>query len=158
MQNTKDALRDIPQVDRILQNEEIEKFIPLISRGIVLKIVRKEIELFRENIKKGKNTEKEDLITSIIEKCGAKRLERLQRVINGTGVVIHTNLGRSPISKEILKELYETLPGYSNLELNIPAAKRGKRGGFAEELICCLTSCEDALIVNNNASSLFLIF
>ena len=78
-------------------------------------------------------------------------------MINSTGVIIHTNLGRTPISKKILSDLAENLSGYTNLEFHLPTQKRGKRGGFAEELVCDLTGAEDALIVNNNASSVFLI-
>ncbi|MDY6970492.1 MAG: L-seryl-tRNA(Sec) selenium transferase, partial [Spirochaetota bacterium] len=122
-----------------------------------VKIIRDEIKLFRDKVKNGQSPEIEVLISSIITKCKRKKLEKLQRVINGTGVIIHTNLGRAPISKDILERLIETLTGYCNLEIYLPTGKRGKRGGFAEELICTLTNSEDALIVNNNASSLFLI-
>ena len=84
-------------------------------------------------------------------------MHKLQRVINGTGVIIHTNLGRSPLGDKIFNNLKKSLSGYCNLEIDLTTGKRGKRGGFAEELICSITSAEDALIVNNNASSVFLI-
>ena len=153
----KNVLKNIPQVERIFQSDDISKFIPIIGRGIVTGIIKKEVELFRENLKNNQNLEIENLFSSIIHRCSVKELEKLQRVINGTGVVIHTNLGRSPISKDILQSLQESLSGYCNLELYLPTGRRGKRGGFAEELICELTSAEDALIVNNNASCVFLI-
>ncbi|MCP4134892.1 MAG: L-seryl-tRNA(Sec) selenium transferase [bacterium] len=157
MEEKNNILRNIPQVEKLLQNEEIERFIPLIGHSITANIIRKEIESFREDILAGGNLSIEDLTASIVERCSLKKLERLQRVINGTGVIIHTNLGRSPISSQILKNLEENLTGYCNLEFHIPTKKRGKRGGMAEELLCNLTGAEDALIVNNNASSVFLI-
>ncbi|MDY6934402.1 MAG: L-seryl-tRNA(Sec) selenium transferase [Spirochaetota bacterium] len=157
MRKNKNELRDIPQVEKLLQIDEIDRYIPLIGRSIVIKSIREEIELFREGLKENKNLETSDLISSISNKLNRKKSEKLQRVINGTGVLIHTNLGRAPISKRILENLQDALSGYCNLELNLPTGKRGNRGGFAEELICDLTNAEDALIVNNNASSLFLI-
>ncbi len=157
MENIEEILRKIPQVEKLLQNEEISRFIPQLGRGIVINIIREEIRFFRENFEKGNDLEIENLLVSIIETCNAKRFEKLQRVINATGVIIHTNLGRAPISEELLNSLRETMSAYCNLELQLLTGKRGKRGGFAEELVCSLTSAEDALIVNNNASAVFLL-
>ena len=150
-------LRNIPQVEKLLQIDDIKKFIPVIGHPFTVKIIRNETDSFRSKIQSGENFSESDLIKKIISACESKCLEKLSRVINGTGVILHTNLGRSPISSEILDNLKNTLSGYCNLEYNIPSQKRGKRGGFAEELICELTGAEDALIVNNNASSVFLI-
>jgi L-seryl-tRNA(Ser) seleniumtransferase len=150
-------LRNIPQIEILLNKEEISFFIPKIGRNIVTKIIRDEIDQFRKNISNNKNHSIEDLISSIITKCTIKNLKKLQRVINGTGVIIHTNLGRSPISEKIFEKLKDSISGYCNLEYELHGQKRGKRGGFVEELIADLTSAEDALIVNNNASSVFLI-
>ncbi len=157
MENLENILKQIPQVEKILQSEKISEFIPQLGKGIVVNIIREEIKLFREQFDKDQEIDIEGLMSSIIESCVRKRREKLQRVINGTGVVIHTNLGRSPISEELLLGLSKKLSGYCNLELDLPSGKRGKRGGFTEELICALTSAEDALIVNNNAASVFLI-
>jgi len=157
MINKEDFLRNIPQVEKILQLKDIKKYTLILSRGIILKIIKEEIFSFRQEYIEKQNVKIDDLINSIIERCRIKRMEKIQRVINGTGVVIHTNLGRSPTSKDTLVRFSEELSGYCNLEIYLPTGKRGKRGGFAEELICDLTSGEDALIVNNNASSLFLI-
>lgn len=159
MESIENILKRIPQVEKVLQIEEISKFIPLLGRGIVISIIRKEIKLFREGLEKDQDIEIEieKLLSSIIQGCNRKKFEKIQRVINGTGVAIHTNLGRSPISEKLLKSLCESLSGYCNLELHLPTGKRGRRGGFAEELICNLTSAEDALIVNNNAACVFLL-
>lgn len=154
MNNT---FRNIPQVEKLLQDERISLFFPLLGRGIVVDIVRNEISAFRTKLEAGEETGTDELTASIICSCSVKKLLKLQRVINGTGVALHTNLGRAPISRELLDKLGESLSGYCNLELHLPTGKRGRRGGYAEELICALTGAEDALIVNNNASSVFLI-
>ena len=150
-------LRAIPQVEKLIQESDISAFIKDIGRNQVAKAIRSGIEEFRQGIIKGESSDPELLKSRIIEKCIFKRSEKLQRVINCTGVIIHTNLGRAPLGSGILESLKENISGYCNLEYHIPTMKRGKRGGFAEELVCELTGGEDALIVNNNASSVFLI-
>ncbi len=157
MEKIEEVLRNIPQVEKLLQNDEISAFIPVLGRGIVIKIIREEIKNFREAYEKNNDIDIEGLLSLIVEKCRLKRFEKLQKVINATGVIIHTNLGRAPVSKGLLKGLEESMSSYCNLELHLPSGTRGKRGGFAEELISSLTSAEDALIVNNNAASVFLI-
>jgi L-seryl-tRNA(Ser) seleniumtransferase len=157
MENLENILKQIPQVEKILQSEKMSEFILSLGKGMVVNVIREEIKLFRENFDKDQEIDIDRLMSSIVESCARKKREKLQRVINGTGVVIHTNLGRAPVSEELLRGLSAKLSGYCNLELDLPSGKRGKRGGFAEELICNLTAAEDALIVNNNAASVFLI-
>ena len=117
MSSKENTLRSIPQVEKILSLDAVSPFIPVVGRSIVLNIVRTEIEHFREKLDVNPELAVEDLIESIVTHCERKRLEKLQRVINGTGVIIHTNLGRSPISHEILQRLTDSLAGYCNLEL-----------------------------------------
>jgi len=150
-------LRSIPQVEKLVQDSDISSFIKDIGKNQVTKAVRSGIEEFRLGIVKGESSDPELLKKIIIKKCIFKRSEKLQKVINCTGVIIHTNLGRAPLGSGILESLKENISGYCNLEYHIPSMKRGKRGGFAEELVCEITGGEDALIVNNNASSVFLI-
>jgi len=150
-------LRSIPQIEQILQKKEILNFIDILGHPGVTKTIREETEKIRAQIIKNQTVEEETLYKNIINALRKKKQSRLQRVINGTGVVIHTNLGRSPLHPKIIEKLQKTVSGYCNLEYDLHSQKRGKRGGFAEELICDLTGAEDALIVNNNASSVFLI-
>jgi len=152
-----ELLRNIPQVEKMLQDNEIAAFIPEIGRPNVADITRRCIEKFRAALKAGSDSDISVLKDMILEGCRGKSREKIQRVINCTGVIIHTNLGRAPLGEEIFMKLRDEISGYCNLEFNIPEKKRGKRGGFAEELVCRLTGGEDALIVNNNASSVFLI-
>lgn len=152
-----ELLRNIPQVEKLLQDDEIAAFIPGIGRSNVTAITRRCTEKFRADILAGAGLNETSLKSMILESCLNKRKEKIQRVINCTGVILHTNLGRAPLGEDIFMKLKDEISGYCNLEFSIPEKKRGKRGGFAEELVCSLTGGEDALIVNNNASSVFLI-
>lgn len=157
MDNVNELLRGIPQVEKLMQDADIACFIPEIGKGIAADIIRESVEIHRASIIGGAIPHISDLKKNIITAVKIKISEKLQRVINGTGIIIHTNLGRSPLGEKIFETLKENISGYCNLEFHIPSKSRGKRGGFAEELICRLTGAEDALIVNNNASSVFLI-
>ena len=155
MEKTENLYRSIPQVETLLA--EASEHVAELGRPVVLSVIREAIESFRTLIREGGTPSPGDIRKDIDRRCALKRREKLQRVINGTGVIIHTNLGRSPIAREILEKLSAVIGGYCNLELFLPERRRGRRGGFAEELLCRLTGAEDALIVNNNASSVFLI-
>ncbi len=157
MAEKSEILRNIPQVEVLLREEHLQQHISRIGRSVVVGIVRDEIEKFRSAVMNGGTAAPEDLHSAINAACETKRLEKLQHVINGTGVIIHTNLGRSPLSEKMLTLLKDELSGYANLEYHIPSKGRGKRGGYAEELMCHLTSAEDTLIVNNNAAAVFLM-
>ena len=89
----------------------------------------------------------------------AERLSRpaLGRVINATGIVLHTNLGRAPLSRRAAEAVGQAARGYSNLEYDLPNRRRGRRGEAAEGLLCSLTGAEGALAVNNNAAAVFLL-
>jgi len=151
------ALRNIPQVDKILNDDALRPFAALLGREVLASIVRAEVDSFRAKLRDDAALTSGDLMKRITAACEGARLERLQRVVNGTGVIIHTNFGRAPLSSAILDSLFSELSGYCNLEYFIPEKKRGRRGGFAERLLCGLTGCEDALVVNNNAAAVFLI-
>jgi len=157
MNNTNELLRGIPQVEKLLQDADIADLIPEIGKGITADIIRKNIEGYRSSIIGGSAPDISELKRNIITGIRIKISEKLQRIINGTGVIIHTNFGRAPLGEKIFETLKSEISGYCNLEFHIPSKARGKRGGFAEELICQLTGAEDALIVNNNAASVFLI-
>ena len=157
MNDINQQLRQIPQVEQLLAGEQVGPFIDDLGHPVVRHVIRKTLEQYRSRILEGEAFDQNTLIDEIIHQCRARKLEKLQRVINGTGVIMHTNLGRAPLGKDIIQKLSVALSGYCNLEFHLPTASRGKRGGFAEELICHLTGAEDALIVNNNASSVFLV-
>ncbi len=153
----REKLSKIPQVEQLLNEPRITQYVDRLGRTMVRDVIRQEIDEYRARLLKGEGGSTDDLVSMIVRHCGLKDSEKLRRVINGTGVLIHTNLGRAPIQEDIAKSLADTVTGYCNIEYHIPSRKRGKRGGFAEELLRELTGAEDALIVNNNASSVFLI-
>ncbi len=150
-------LRGIPQLEKILSDERFMPFIEKLGRPIVADAAREIIAYFRGELAEKKEFTTEDLFCQIEGKLRAIDRTRLQRLINGTGVIIHTNFGRAPIPREAIDALGKELTGYCNLEFFIPEKRRGKRGGFAESLVCTLTGAEDALVVNNNAAAVFLI-
>ncbi len=150
-------LRSIPQLERLLSITRFSPFIKKMGRTIVAEIARNEIARFRDEILKNVEPPSSTIEDRLEHALQTAALRRLQRVINGTGVIIHTNFGRAPLPRAILNDLSNELSGYCNLEFYIPEKRRGKRGGFAEEQICSLTGAEDALVVNNNAAALFLI-
>jgi len=147
----------IPQVQKLLEEDQIKQFIGEIGHPFVVAVIRETLEEQRKRIAQGLPFDYGKCLEAIVHKCRTIRMEKLQRVINGTGILLHTNLGRAPLGNDILLRVSENLRAYCNLEYHIPTQKRGKRGGFAEKLICLITGAEDALIVNNNAASVFLI-
>jgi L-seryl-tRNA(Ser) seleniumtransferase len=157
MTNINELLRNIPQIEKLMQDRDIAALVKETGKGIAADIIRDCVEKHRESVINGSAVEVSDLKNNIISAIKAKISEKLQRVINGTGIIIHTNFGRAPLGENIFSKLKDQLSGYCNLEFHIPSKSRDKRGGFAEELICRITGAEDALIVNNNASSVFLI-
>ncbi len=152
-----DRMRAIPQVEKLLQDERIADHIPRIGRSTVTEIIRRVLDRYREKARNGVDLKAEVIVSSIVRNCAVKGMVKLQKVINGTGVLLHTNLGRAPLGRDVLEKTADIVSGYCNLEFHLPTERRGKRGGFSEELICHLTGAEDALLVNNNAASVFLI-
>ncbi|HPX91035.1 MAG TPA: L-seryl-tRNA(Sec) selenium transferase, partial [Spirochaetota bacterium] len=157
MTDTNSLLREIPQIEKLLNEDYIAPYLSIIGKSACTECIRTSVAKYREHLKKTGKGEINLLHNIIKQQLSIKSATRLQRVINGTGVIIHTNLGRAPLGEKIFESLKENLSGYCNLEFYIPEKKRGKRGGFAEELISSMTGAEDALIVNNNAASVFLI-
>ncbi|WP_300408772.1 L-seryl-tRNA(Sec) selenium transferase [Lagierella sp.] len=160
----KDLFKMIPQVEEILKSERIEKLEysrVLKTEGIrdVLDEIRKEIisskEEDLENLKRELNLD--NLILKVCDKMEKEFSHSLLKVINGTGTILHTNLGRSLLSDSIKDEIWEIISSYSNLEYDIPEGKRGSRYVHVTKMIRLLLGVEDALIVNNNAAAVFLV-
>ncbi len=159
----RELFRFIPPVDRVISQVEVSPWGEGVSRELIKRAVRKAVEKLRSEIAKGlvspkDRGEAERWVLGEVE-LELQRVERgsLVRVINGTGVLIHTNLGRSPLSKRALERILEVSKGYSNLEYNLSAGKRGKREEHISELLRELTGAEDGFAVNNNAGAVFLV-
>lgn len=151
-------LRQIPSIEEILQSEKLQDYISSLSRPLVTQISRKIVDQIRKELsKKSFGISREIIITRVIEELEALSSSTLKPVINGTGVIIHTNLGRAPVSYEVLKHVSEISTSYSSLEYDLKKGKRGERTIFLEKLLCELSGSEAALVVNNNAAAVLLI-
>lgn len=152
----------IPKVDVILEKDEIERLIERTSRNLVMEAIREELDEIRKSISKSKDMdrigEKIDRISeNIVAKTEKKFGNRFKRVVNATGIVIHTNLGRSLINKEVMDSVYDLATNYSNLEFDLETGERGSRYSHLVDMIKRVTGAEDALVVNNNAAAVVLV-
>ncbi len=152
-------LSALPQIEVLLAESSLSGYISLLSRPLVADAVRMVLSQIRaEVVKEGRAVPgKEALLSRICSECERRAKDRLQKVINATGVIIHTNMGRSPLNRAIWLEAERINCGYSNLELDLCTGKRGKRKGLIPALLSLLTGSEDALVVNNNAAAVYLI-
>lgn len=157
-QNKNKNLRSIPGMDIVLAQEWTEDWIKKIGRSTVKKIINSELSVVRSKILKNENEEFlfNDFKNSCIEKFNFASKSNLKRIINATGVVIHTNLGRSLIAKDAIKAMVNSASYYSNLEYDIENGTRGQRNSHVEDLLCALTGAESSLVVNNNAGAVML--
>lgn len=157
-----EILRNLPQIDEILKYGQIPEFRSQMSGRRITELVRQATDKIRRQIIAGELTtlERAALTDKIARQAVKKMREELQeksvKVINGTGIVIHTNLGRSPISKQAADKVYEMATGYSNLEYSTYEGKRRSRLTYIEKLLTDITGAEAALIVNNNAAAVYL--
>ena len=149
--------RDLPSVDRLLADERVRALSAEYSGDTVVALVREELETAREAIGHGGAAPPLDAIVAAIDRRARSALQpSLRPVINATGVIIHTNLGRPPLSDEALSTMADVTRGYSNLEFDLEAGERGSRHTHLEEQLCRLTGAEAAFAVNNNASAVLL--
>lgn len=153
----------LPSVDALLRSEIAQKILSETGAKHLTVLARLAIESLRREILENtaRKFSREDLLTeaeNALEKIWrSEQNSKLQKVINATGVILHTNLGRAPLSENAKKAIFETASGYCNLEYNLETGKRGKRGARAEKLLAELTGAESSLIVNNCASAAFLV-
>ena len=143
-------LRDLPSVDRLLAEE------PLASapRALATAAARAALEHARTAIRAG--AEPGDVVESARVELERLRSPSLKRVLNATGVIVHTNLGRAPLAASALAHVTEVAGGYSNLELDLTAGTRGSRQDHVADALRRLTGAEAALVVNNNAAAVLL--
>ncbi len=151
-------LRQLPGVDHLLTLAEKDKRFHSLPRNILLVSVRDAVEAIRKDILAGRNTRiNDEQILSAANHSAKKRMApKLVGLINATGVVLHTNLGRSLLCDAALDNIRSIAQGYSNLEFNINMGRRGSRYDAVEELICELTGAQSAIAVNNNAGAVLL--
>ena len=154
--------RSIPKVDVLLEDEAVKEMIDCYSRETVMESIHIEMDKLRKFIGQCEDEEKARhqirLLKDHIEMTvTSMHTPNMRMVINGTGTILHTNLGRAPISYEHMKRAAAVTTGYSNLEYNLEAGRRGERYSHFEKLLCKITGAEAAMAVNNNAASVMLI-
>lgn len=158
MKKKKDERSSLPSVDEILKGPEGAAWLASFPRSVVLQAVREAIAGMRQKLKDGArpNTSSAVLFSTIEGRIHKLSSYSLQPVINATGIVLHTNLGRAVLSERAIENVISVSRGYSNLEYDLEAGKRGKRHVHTARILHQLIGAEDALIVNNNAAAVFL--
>ncbi|MCG3703918.1 L-seryl-tRNA(Sec) selenium transferase [Aliarcobacter butzleri] len=148
-------LKSIPKVDKFIMNEAFEG----LSRTLITKIAKKILEELRNNILNNKieKIDENTLINEVLDSYKDLTSPSLKSLINATGIIVHTNLGRSLLDEKSLTKAIKIATTYNNLEYDLKKGKRGERYEHITKSLQALTSCEDAIVVNNNASAVFLI-
>jgi len=151
------SLRNLPSVDRVLSGGRFVKLAEKYPHELLVAVIREQLDIERAAITNGKTGhDLEDIIAAVLQKMDAIFTPNLRRVINASGVILHTNLGRAPMSAEAIAAMDEVSHGYSNLEFELESGSRGSRHVHVEGLLCRLTGAEAGMIVNNNASAVLL--
>ncbi|MQF48644.1 L-seryl-tRNA(Sec) selenium transferase [SAR202 cluster bacterium AC-647-N09_OGT_505m] len=151
------SYRNIPSVDVLLSDWRIEGLIAEYSRAPVVYLARRRLEEIRQEVGQGKASPSfDELVDGIVASATSFWSPWPRPVINATGVVLHTNLGRAPLSPEAMESILHAARGYTNLELDLEEGVRGSRQTHIEGILCQLTGAEASLVVNNNASAILL--
>lgn len=151
-------LRKLPSVEKVLQNPEVQAAISKNGRLLAVDSVRQVLDEARREIEGGQPCPtQETIVDRVLTSLAASGQPTLRRAINATGVIIHTNLGRAPLSDEARAAMDLVARGYSNLEYDLAAGSRGSRYMHAEELLRRLTGAGGGLLVNNNAGAVLLV-
>ena len=147
--------RDLPSVEAVLA--DLNDIIHTYDRSWIVDLVRGQLKTARELIKSGdQNIKGQDIADGVRDSVKSLTQPVPRQIINATGVVIHTNLGRSPLSEESIESVKQAAIGYSDLELDLSSGRRGSRQAHVQKLLTQLTGAEASLVVNNNASAILL--
>jgi L-seryl-tRNA(Ser) seleniumtransferase len=152
-------LREIPPVSEVIESILSEPWSHKYSRTLILSAIREELAELRSKIKTGTEdkTSSQNLNNLVHQRLEKKSSYSLKKVINATGIIVHTNLGRAPLAEKAIEHLREISEGYSNLEFDLEQGHRGSREKHLEKLLASIIPAEASLVVNNNAASLLLI-
>jgi len=154
----KKLLQSLPAVGESIHAPELAAVVDAFPRSLVVRALRDEIEHLRALILAGKvaTVDAVSFYRAVQERIRRHDRPRLTRLINATGIVVHTNLGRSPLAEPAVAAVMQAARGYSNLEYDLTAGRRGSRTTLVEDILCELTGAEAALVVNNNAGAVLL--
>jgi len=155
----KELLRKLPKIDELLKEEAVQKSLKNNSRVLVVESLRETIDKYREDILKEniEDFELQDILEDFKVHLEKKTMSKLRKVINATGTIIHTNLGRSLLSTEAVESVVKVADSYNNLEYDVEKGARGSRYSHVEEIITKVTGAEAAMVVNNNAAAVMLV-
>lgn len=146
-------LAALPSVEKLSQQLAKQSKLP---KSLVTGFVKRQLAPYRERLLAGEELSRDQITSGITDGLATFESSRLQPVLNGTGILIHTNLGRSPLGHRAAQAVYDVATNYCNLEIDLTTGKRGKRGAFLEEALAILVEAEAATVVNNCAASLVL--
>jgi L-seryl-tRNA(Ser) seleniumtransferase len=158
-------LRELPSVDELLGRPRLAALMQTAGRGVVTEAVRSVLAALRAQLKTVPNDPGaaplvagvDEIEARAVAEVGTLLAPSLRRAINATGVILHTNLGRAPLSSAAIARIVATAGGYSNLEYDIPSGQRGKRDVHTANLLAEMAGTESAIVVNNNAAAVFLV-
>lgn len=158
MDNKNELLRRLPKVDVLLLNDNFTQFAG-IPKTLVLEAINEILNKYRQSILDSSRTSVsiDELIKEIRQELSQKMKPNYKRVINGTGTILHTNLGRATLSNKAVEAAIVAASTYTNLEYNLDNGQRGDRNAHVEALLCQLTGAEAAIVVNNNAAGVLLV-
>lgn len=152
----------IPKVDKLLQLQGIQELIEEFPRELVIENIRQELDDIRSKIERmeidqltefGENS----IVTDLVHRLRERLQPNIRRCINATGIVLHTGLGRAPLSKSVQKVIWDITEGFSTVEIDLLSGKRGNRHTIIEDYVKKLTGAEAAAVVNNNAAATLLV-
>jgi len=155
-------LKNLPSVDEVLKDSRIQSLEKVYARHLIVQAVRDELDVLRaeimgSGIRLTRDEARERVVVEVVHRLNTLHQGSLKKVINATGVVLHTNLGRAPLSLETAEHIAGLAQGYCNLEMDLEEGKRGSRYQHLEPMIVSLTGAEAALVVNNNAAAVLLV-
>ena len=150
-------VRKLPKADRLLEAADRAGFVARLGHGAVIEAIRTDLDRIRGEVLAGAPCPPAEAIErDLVARLEASSRGSLLTVVNATGVVVHTNLGRAPLSEAAIEAMARVARGYTNLEYDLARGERGDRYGHAEASLCRLTGAEAAVIVNNNAAAVML--
>jgi L-seryl-tRNA(Ser) seleniumtransferase len=149
--------RDLPSVNEVLSDDRVRRLVSEYTHDAILELVRSEINVARKAIEDGGAAPGLDQLISAVERQATLQWHSWPTpVINATGVILHTNLGRAPLSDDAVEAMRTASAEYSDLELDLETGRRGSRQAYLNNLLCQLTGAEAVLVVNNNAAAMLL--
>jgi L-seryl-tRNA(Ser) seleniumtransferase len=157
MQN---IFRNLPSVNQLLESEPLKKLVDSVNHTVVADGVRSFLDDFRQQVidKSGDINvpSPQEMADKIADWLTAEEVPYLRKVVNGTGIILHTGLGRAPLAKQAIAAVSEIADGYASVEIDLKSGGRGQRVKAVERLLCELTGAEAAVVVNNNAAATML--